>query len=165
MGRVSRASLWVGAQLVVLAVASLPLWLTWSIPDDVRTLSTTTPSNDNSRATTLPDDWRVQNYAGDNAVYEFAFVLDQAPEEPWALLVPSVRMNIDVSVNGHSLVHDETDARLQGFAYVVSAAALRYADRRVCTRALTPYALSFSHLPAAATWLHLWSAGMFRLLR
>ena len=113
MGRASRTILWVGAQLAVLAIASLPLWLTWSVPEDVRTLSTTMPSNDMSRATTLPDDWRAQNYAGDNAVYEFVFVLDQAPEEPWALLVPSVRMNIDVSVNGHSLVHDETDARQQ----------------------------------------------------
>jgi len=111
--RASRASLWVGAQLVVLAIASLPLWLTWSIPDDVKTLSTTAPSNDISRATTLPDDWRSRNYAGDNAVYEFIFSLDKEPEEPWALLVPSVRMNIDVSVNGHSLVHDETDARLK----------------------------------------------------
>jgi len=111
--RVSRASLWVGAQLAVLSIASLPFWLSWSVPADIEILTTTSPAKGPSQTISLPDDWRLRNHSADHDSYEFVVALDRAPEEPWALLVPSVRMNIDVSANGHTLVHNETGTRTE----------------------------------------------------
>jgi signal transduction histidine kinase len=101
MHRVAYVSLWIGIQLAVLAAASLPLWYTWHTPAGVQSLAS---------SLALPDDWRQRGYSGERVDYRLPLELDSAPQQPWALFLPSVRTSVDVAINGNELVQDETGA-------------------------------------------------------
>ncbi len=49
---------------------------------------------------TLPDDWRDHTVESREVHYRLTLDLDEAPAEFWALVIPNVRMNLKVSING-----------------------------------------------------------------
>lgn len=55
------------------------------------------------RAVTLPDRWNHPEGRAVEAHYRVTFRLDRAPAESWAVLLPELRMNAAVAVNGHAI--------------------------------------------------------------
>ncbi|MBC8212589.1 MAG: hypothetical protein H8E21_16140, partial [Gammaproteobacteria bacterium] len=99
---------WLSLQILTLMLAALPLLINWPLPVDVITLSQAQLGSTGT-SVELPDDWRSRSYSGQQEVYQFSLMLEQAPLETWALLLPSVNLRAQVKLNNHPLTHNEND--------------------------------------------------------
>lgn len=140
MRRAISSVVWLGAHLAVLVLAMLPLLVAWPLPVGIERLDRGEAGAQDAMVR-LPDDWRARGYRGDRAGYRFVFHLAQKPGQPWAVLIPSLRMRASLSVNDHPLVSDASDrsgehARMwfRPLFYPVPASLLQSGENRLHIR-------------------------------
>ncbi|HUG24766.1 ATP-binding protein [Piscinibacter sp.] len=90
--------------LVLLAALAVTRWT--PAPPAVPALASAvwlTPEGDETGPVRLPDDWRGRGGGVQEGRYRIGFTLDQPAGESWALLVDSVRMDLQVQLDGEAL--------------------------------------------------------------
>ncbi len=125
---------WILAHLLILGVASLVFLIDAPVPAGATALVAALRE---SRPVTLPEDWHQTAPELTRTRYVLQHTLPVAPESAWALLLPSVRMNAAVIVNGVALAPrgrlEPPVSRLwtQALLFSIPAALLVAGDNRL----------------------------------
>ena len=82
-----RIGFWIGIQLVVVAIASLPFWVSFTMPRESILLDHARLVSVEPEEIRLPDDWHSRNEKGPAVTYELTLEIERVPEQPWALLL------------------------------------------------------------------------------
>ena len=94
---------WACVQLVVLVSSIAILLYEWSIPAGVEPILMARVGVSGSAEVVLPDDWRHRKTNQRVETYGLRLRLSPAPAAPLGLMLPSVRMNAVVALNGQWL--------------------------------------------------------------
>jgi len=108
------AFVWLTVYAITLTVGATIFFYKIPLPEGRITLSSVSylPSDaenpaeldlKNWTATTLPDSWQERKSTATNIWYRTSFVLDDAPKQLWAILIPAVKLNAAVFLNGKLL--------------------------------------------------------------
>ena len=97
--------LWIATYLLVLSVAVQITYIRFIPPANIKALSSSSFSaSTNPKITpqkrSLPDNWQWHQQAINQAQYEVQFDAQAAEDETWALMIPTVRYNLQATLNG-----------------------------------------------------------------
>ena len=94
---------WGCVQLGVLVLSVVVLRYEWPIPPGTEAITVATVEGTRGAEVTLPDDWRQRQFPERVATYTLRLPLQAVPTAPLGVMLPAVRMNAVVALNGHWL--------------------------------------------------------------
>lgn len=94
---------WACVQLGVLLFSIAVLRYEWPAPAGAQVLATASAKGAGTNTLALPDDWRQRGYQERVETYGFPLHLSAPPAAPLGVMLPAVRMNAVVAINGHWL--------------------------------------------------------------
>ncbi len=108
------AFIWLSVYAITMAIGSSIFFYEIPLPDGRLMLSSVTYLSSNVKnpselertnwtRTTLPDSWQERKSTATNIWYRTSVNLDHTPKQLWAILIPAVKMNAAVFLNGKLL--------------------------------------------------------------
>ena len=94
---------WACVQLGVLLCSIVVLRNEWPAPAGAEPITMASAEGSGATEVTLPDDWRQRRYPGRIETYSLRLQLQALPAAPLGVMLPAVRMNAVVALNGHWL--------------------------------------------------------------